>query len=356
MKKKLILILLFTIYTSVSHSKPLCEKLFQNQTPLQKVGGLFLKDPISNPLPTKLLGFATLTLNKNFRFTPFKALDDNLLKKPTHFVTEKIGGKKKELGALIKIPLIILLSVTAWKNFDEHIFLPEVEARMTEQIANHIEKNSPYYDKLIETDYRFKDIKQSKSSIADSRLQAFGLKRAYEDYFRTYMGAPLPKDLTLQDNIEMFGSNPLFSHLNFFFENGIKQYEGTYVPSQHQGPLSDEQKKKLFDLTHLLYAKYLVIDLMFENDTDSANLIERNLLARDVFENEHSQKLISLHKENKISKEELIYYMQEDAHHVYYMTLFETLHIVNLKSEKNLYTKDPLTLSDLRNSRLSNLQ
>jgi hypothetical protein len=395
-----------TSISTPSFSKNTCAELFENNSTIQKITNLIIKDAASNPPVTKYWGLLTksqntrppegffakagyyafdfipnklghlITLNKEYSFTPFQAVDEILFDKPTRIASQKLTGKKKELGILLKIPLITMLSISSWHFIDQNIFWPMAETRVTQQILNNTEKNASYYDQLIATDFRFKDIKSLEaknkapevrydgkntdsyieSPKINARFLAYGLEQSYENYFKIYSHTKNPGALTLEENINLFGSNPLFEHLSFFFENGVKQFEGTYVPPKFQGPLSDAQKNDLFNLTHLLYAKYLIIDVMFDQKTDLPKLLTKNALAHDIYNDPYTQTLIKLYKHGKITRAQLIFDIQEDAHNAYYMSLFKTLHIVNLKYENGVYTSEPLTLQDLRESRVSEIQ
>jgi hypothetical protein len=379
-----------------SFSTDSCENLFANKTISQRAINLFVQDKPANPVETKYFGFVTrferdadgsifskigyyvfdfvphklgylITLDRNFSFTPLKGMEENLLNKPFSKLTKAATGKEKKMGVLIKLPLIALLTVSGWKYFDQNVFWPTAEREATQQIFTETERNASYYDHLIDTDLRFENIKNFRdkgSNIqnyvrnpkVNARVLAYGLKRSYTDYYEAFSHVDQPYKLTLQDNIELFGSNQLFQHLNFFFENGVKQYKGTYVPPKYLGPLSDKQKNTLFNLTHLLYTKYLLIDVLYSNGADVSELLKQNEMAKDIYNNNYSQQLRSLYNHHKISKDQLIYYTQEDAQDGYYMSLFQTLHITNLQFVNGHYINKPLTLEDLRKSRLATLE
>lgn len=402
---KLLLSLLIIAFSSQTFAAPTCQDLFKSKTRTEKVISLFIKDAPENPAPTKLAGFATkiaaqkekswffksvdyafdfipnklghlLTLNRSYSFTPFKAIDEWVFDKPTHFVSQKTTGKKKELGILVKLPLLIMMSTAAWNAFDQKVFWPTAEREAAQQILRTTEQQASYLDKLIDTDFKFKQIKEQRNHDLKSvvpmvyngknleqyietpavraRFLALGLRQEYQQYFEVYKEHTKESGiLSLEQNEALFAGSKLFSHLDFFFE-GVKPVKGSYVAPQHLGPLSDQQKQKLYNLTHLLYAKYVTIDVLL--NTNAQALTQKSLLARDIYNDPYTKELYQLHRQNRITKEQLKYYMEEDAYHTYYMSIFETLHIVNFKYENGKYTQEALTLNDLRQSRLESLK
>lgn len=400
--------LLVITLSTAAFSAPKCSKLFDTRSRLQKAATLFIKDAPTHVLETKRLGFATkissnhdkskifkaieytfdfipnqlghlITLDRSFTFTPFKAIDEWTLDKPAHFVSQKISGKKKELGFLSKLPIWVMMSVATWNVIDQKIFWPAAEKEASERILEITNTQSAYFDKLIDTDFKFRQIKQQRDEtlplakpleyngknlesyietpVVRSRFLAYGLKQEYSKYFETYREQTQRNGvLSLKQNQEVFGTNPLFAHLDFFFGPEAKHAPGSYVAPQHRGPITDKQKEKLYNLTHLLYAKYITLEIMLNTKTDIQTLIKKSALARDIYNDPYTQELYKLRNQGRITQEELKYFLEEDAYFKYYMSIFETLHITNFKEVNGNYTNEPLTLNDLRTSRLESLK
>lgn len=382
--KFIAIILAFSLVTQTSYAQNTCEGLFTpKKTFVQRAAKfltefLIVRDAPEVPAPTKLLGFATeiqeaaspgrlakikyyvfdfipnklghlITLDRNYRFTPVKAIDQ-VVDKPFGYVTKKTLNKKKELGLIPKLPLWIPLSIFGWFAFDSHVVAPIKEWRI-ESIS---EKRGPVYDYLIENDFRYEDIKNVKQADL-RRVNAYHLTEFFDTYYENY-SKENPYSLTLQENLNKFGTSPLFAHLGFFIENGVKNYEGTRIDPQYLGPMSDGQMKMLFDLTHILYAKYQIIDSIFIKDTNVQVLLNENAMARNLYNNGYTQELITLYVDHKITKKKLIYYLQEDAHNVYYQSIFITLHIENLQKVDGVYIDQPITINVLRNDRLEEIK
>lgn len=310
----------------------------------------------------KLLSFFLVTYFVIPQYSLASPACENFFQDKKAFFTPE--RKKKYLKIAITVPLAAVVSSFAWKKIDEDYFWPKAESKITSQILVESERNSALYDNLIQNDFRFRKIKlitldpevlkedPRLTLEKQKRMLAYNLQQSYSNYYLKYRKVK-PGQLTLKENLELFGEDPLFKHLNFFFENGIKQYEGTIVDPKYQGPLSDAQKNKLFQLTHELYTKYILIDLAF-NKNNQQVLSESNI-AKSILNDPYTQELLQLQQENKITNPELIYLLQEDAYNRYYMAIFETLNIVNLKSENGKYTNEPITLESLRAERLSSI-
>jgi len=129
------------------------------------------------------------------------------------------------------------------------------------------------------------------------------LKKAYHDYY--ILMAQLKtdsKDLSLEEEQTYFQDTPLFQHLNFFFDKGVQNYPGTIISSQSLGPLSNLQKKRLFELTHLLYAEYLIDEIIFlKSEAEVKGLIEKNKMAYQIYHDPYIHKIIEFKKANKLS-------------------------------------------------------
>lgn len=276
--------------------------------------------------------------------------------------------KSRYLGLAIKIPLAIAISGIVWQQIDQKFLMPKQESAVAAETINISEKNAAYFNQLIDQDFRFLSIKEStfdpgavaldprlKSISIQKRLKAYNLQKSYMDYYLEYSKIKNSKDLSLEDEESEFGSNPLFAHLNFFFENGVTQYPGAYVALQNQGPINDIKKKKLFELTHEMYNEYLAAEVLIYAK-DQKNFIQQSPLAKSIYNDPYTQKLLVLYKEKIMSKDQLLYFIQEDIQDAYYFSLFDTLKITNFKSKDGKYTNEPLTLNDLRDSRIAILQ
>lgn len=415
--KKLLIVFLVFSSIDVAHGSPkTCESLFNpsfSKRVISKVPSLFIRDADVNPPPTKLFGFATqftprerrtflsragyytfdyipeklgflVTLNRNYTFTPFKAIDEVIFDKPTRALTQRSLGKRKELGILVKLPLIVALSTVIWKNVDQHIFWPTAEKLATVQILEHTNRNANFYDQLIKSDFRYEGIKeQLQQDLAQSttspmptrsidqmnknelnryietqphvkaRILAYGKAKLFENYYAEYAEIKNPEQMTATEQQIRFGHNPLFQHLNVFIERGVWQADGAYVAPEHRGPVSEGQIIQMFNLTHLLYFKYQVIDMIFTDQIQLNTTSQtQKQMAQDIVQDPYTQELLKLFRADKITSQQLVYFLQEDAYFSYNLSLFNVLNIV----EFNPLTQAPLTLNDLRQDRLNSLR
>lgn len=280
--------------------------------------------------------------------------------------TEKNSFFSKNKSRILKlsyqIPLSAALSIMIWKEVDQRFFWPAAEANIATNSIEHTQANKVYYDNLISNDFRYRNIKtleldpsaekldpQLKNLDVQKRVLAHATLQNYVKYYES-IKEKNPLELTVEENITQYLGSPLFQHLNIFFEKGAFPLEGTYIAKEHQGTLTEAQSKYLFDETHRLYLKYFAIDA-YQNNLKSSFKSKSK-----IFNSAYAQELLKLETNKKITKKEMLYYLQEDAYNEYFMNIFTALNIHNLKIKNGSYTNDYVTLADLRNERLNNLQ
>ena len=412
--KRFIITALLLIVSSNVTAAPTCQSLFQptlTQRLIRGIPNLIIRNAEANPTETRLLGLATritpkerptlfskagyyafdyipeklgylITLDRNYTFTPFKAIDEWVFDRPTRAISKGLIGKKKELGLLTKLPLVVLFSTMVWKNIDQHYFWPAAEKQATVQVLEHTTRNANYYDQIIRSDFRFEEIKIKKeealrqnpestlptdfknlekdqlNAIIESnptvkaRVLAYGKLQIFESYYRQFDQIENPRLLTATDQQILFGQHPLFQHLNVFLKKEFGQ-PGASLASQNSRPLSEAQINQMYHLTHLLYFKYKVLDLIFTDqiNSDSTTQSQRQM-AQDIVRDSYTQELLKIHRSGAITSQQLVYFLQEDAYFAYNLSLFNVLNIVEL----NPVTNAPFTLNDLRQDRLNSLR
>ncbi len=256
-----------------------------------------------------------------------------------------------------QIPLTAALSMMIWKEVDQRIFFPAARATIAAKSIEHTNSNKTYYDDLIQHDFRYRNIKKltldNDAKKLDERLGNIDVQKrilAYEiqkDYANYYISIrdQSPLRLTLEENIATHLPTPLFKHLTIFLEKGVFAFEGTHVAKEHQKPLTEEQAKFLFDETHRMYLKYFAIDAYLNNYSKETK----------VFDSPYAKDLLKLESQGKITEKEVIYYLQEDIYHTYFLNILSGLHIHNLKMKDGKYTDNYVTIDDLRAERLTGL-
>jgi len=274
-------------------------------------------------------------------FTHAKSCQSLFENKKVFFTPER---KKKYLRLALIVTSSVSLVILAWQKIEEEIFWPKMESKVALQSLDVTERNQKTYNDLLAYDFRFKDINSAKFDLEASkidpklsslesqkRIRVYNLQQGYLNYYQKYQYIPHPSQLTLEQNVEKFGADPLFSHLNYFLEGG----------NQGKAP-SDQQKNQLFMLTHKLYTQYALIDLAFAQRNHE--VLNKSEEIRTILKEPYTKQLLELEKQNKINRTQLVYFLQEDAYHSYYFSIFETLDI-----------KEVITLNDLREDRTSSL-
>lgn len=92
-------------------------------------------------------------------------------------------------------------------------------------------------------------------------------------------------------------------------------------------------------LTHKLYAQYALIDLAFAQH--NREVLNKSEIIQNILKEPYTKQLLELERQNKIDRTQLVYFLQEDAYHSYYFSIFEILDI-----------KEVTTLNDLRRERI----
>jgi hypothetical protein len=254
-----------------------------------------------------------------------------LLKQGTRQVAKRLGGKDLIPTALVAIPLAGMIGATVYGD-DGADLLREVEAYLAEKEAQ------AKYDRLIESDYRFNDVKerlQDKDiSSAQAREEALQFELAYYDYFG-FM-AKAPPTLSRDDLEAQLLRTPLFSNLQGVIENGVHPAPGIRVSPENVGPISAEQRHRLFDIGSDLYAKYELIARMKPGSaripSDGYDEAVR-ALARKINGDPHTQRLFELRAQGKLSDQRLVWYLMEDASRVATFDRWDAINAVRLKDD-----------------------
>lgn len=256
----------------------------------------------------------------------FSGFTDHLVREPIIYISDRTGLGRKELT----IPSLVLLSALSWQGIDV-----ETNQIFEQRIKSQVEFYANEYDELIKYDFRFHEIAQdlSKGELTqeEARTRAFWRKMAIDKYY-AYRQAHLDKN-SLNDQVQYLD---FFSELKTIFEKGIQAVPGYRVPTYSRGPISEEKKLKLFDLSHKLYEDYQKIAMNVP-----------------TLEDPIEEKIRRLQTEGAINPQVARYTLQEFAFWRFRFAEFELLGIIKLSSDRE--GAPSLTLDDVRQEILDSL-
>lgn len=291
-----------------------------------------------------------------------KAYDLNPLNIPNHLANAPVRylsarlGQKMQLTLLAMLPLDFYLGYKAYNAFDG-IY----QAQLRKKFDRMIEEHAREYDSLIQNDYRFKDIKiylqDGKLTPLQSREAAQQLLATYNNFFE-YMQNGYAKD-SPQERLDKLSNHPLFSNLSEVLNKGIPEdAPGFRREANAPAHVTPEIAEELLGTNFLLFEKYQIMPELVKNSTSFQNMIKapgRKDLINSISAAPYTKTLQGLHRENKISQEQLIYRLQEDAFWQNKFQLWQAVGLVRLKKINGQYTDEPLTLDDIRRESLEEI-
>ena len=290
-----------------------------------------------------------------FELKPLKAGYENLVVKPSNWISEKLTGQKKEPAFFARASVAMALSFLAWNHID---------ARYTEELQKHmvqnIQQNESVYQHLINDDFRYRQIKadfdKGKISMQKAEQDAYWVELAYADYYKN-RDANLEKTPTLDGEMKLI-NHLLFKHLKPIIADGVKPQPGFIIPDNAVGPIREDQKMELFKINHILNLRYQLIPEMvnstplyesIKNDPEISKLLSQS------FDSEFGQKLLILAGNKKISPERLSFYLQEDAYWQARFQEWATINVIKLKKINGQYTNQPLAIRDIQSEILAEI-
>jgi hypothetical protein len=221
---------------------------------------------------------------------------------------------------------------------------------------SYIESHKPFFDFILDNDYRSRGIKEeylaAKITLPQARQEIQDLLRTpYSNWFHV-------RDAYLSDPAQALKSGAidkfaLFEPIQSFLAQGIKPEPGFDVPPSAVGPISDAQLKDLFNqiddlaikqefITRLVHSPYNLEDAVDPKDPKIFTQERQDEIMNDPF----NKQLFSLHDEKKISLGDLIYGLQDNESWKINFEHYKTLGITPLTSKTS---KTPLTLEMVQN-------
>jgi hypothetical protein len=311
-----------------------------------KFGRYFLA--ITQYVPRKL-GEA-FSRESGYLFTPLMGLYNVTVKKPTVYLTSKLTNRKKEPAFFIKIPAIIAMSLSVYIPADM-VYQNRLDAHVQSEIAS----NAAAYDHAIQSDYRYNKIKTSlkngEITKEAAEHEAYLMSLAYSSYFE-YRNSQTSEP-NLKSEMGLI-NHVLFVHLRSVMTDGVTKLNpktGYLVPDKAVGELSESQKLELFANNHQRYLKYQLIQEMVGKTEVWQEIVQSEKLRTvvdSITQDPFTKELLQLREQGLISDGQLQSYLQEDAH---WQNKFQDWNVLGIQRLKNIngeYVNQPLTLSDVR--------
>lgn len=318
------------------------------------VAKIIFKDmPQSEGGMRKWHGVLRSSAGKPYRFTPIKALTEAAIERPVAGATAKIFGKPKAIRKWLTLSASVASMFLIGAPLVERTTHAAYEHRIEQEAASHADR----YDRLIDHDFRYREVKaREKSGLVDragARREAYLIDLAYEKYFE-YLSSETAKEAP-EKALERLENHYLFLQFKTLFENGLAPMEGYDIPASRLGRLSLEQKLEIVKTAHRLYFEYEFVWEWFANGNRS---LDPELLAfgKRIEDEPFVQELQALVAEGKLKPEELVFRIQEDAH---WRAKFEHWRVLGIKrlqqDEQGNWMASPLTLDQIRSETLEEL-
>lgn len=285
---------------------------------------------------------------KNYEITPFKALYENTVVHPSHWASERLGYKKMEPAFFARFPIAIALSLISWSHIDTYY-----AGKVSQQIEQNISTYSETYKQLINNDFRYRQIKLEldKHLITEKQalVRAYWENTAYQEYFN-YVESKGDAIPTLKAEEKLL-NHFAFVHLQSVFKDGVIEKEGFLVPQERIGPISEAQKAELFKVNHALNLRYQLIADSVKN-TDAYRQIQNDpeiqKLMELSFSTPFSRELLNLKSLGKISDQDLIKFLQEDAYWQTRIAEWSIIGVSKLKKTNGTYQNTILKIEDIQ--------
>ncbi len=368
-----------TQYQKLSRYYQLSLKQYGRDIVESKGVRLILKDPPQTQREERLLGFlteyqppavsrwyhkasisamlqwvprkvSTHALGKPYDFRPIRGIVYNLVTRPVRSVTKRISGRQKDFSNWITIPSGLGAFLYAYEKADEFY-----KKRLSQRILDRIEEDKALWDKLLEFDFRYHDLRQSRDSgkltPSAARVEAY-LRHHFLSAYFTYMENDFA-NATKEESREFFFGQPAFFHIQKLVAQGIPQSEQYLYDTDFSPTLSQEQIDALIELNLQLQATLDVLPALAQGDAAQEALKDNPTiedLAKSLQADPFAQFLFSLKARGILSPEQLGYRLQEDA---FWQVRFEEQAILHLAKRRLLAdgtaSTEPLTLEDVRN-------
>lgn len=252
------------------------------------------------------------------------------------------------------LPAVFVAGSIVWQGVDaasDRIYNAEIES----QVA----ANAEIYDRMIDSDFRFHEIKEDltagRVAPKDARLRTYWLKTAIDKYYE-YRDQHAEEPKTAENELRYI---QFFGHLRQVLDNGVREVPGFLVPVEARGRLSDEKKVALVEVNHDLFIRYQLIAEMVNQTADFQELQSHPAIMEMILKLKNDpfvRKIFDLQRQGSISLNEVQDILQEDAFWQARFREWKILGVTKLKISKHGRAEDvPLTLEDIRTEILESL-
>ena len=298
-----------------------------------------------------------VVFGKEHNLTPNKAAE-NVFRAGT----KKFLKKDLVFSNLVKVPVGFYLFGVAYGAMDS-----QFDKLLTERKHQSFNRTLAHADKLLQTDYRLQGIHSLELSglshdqavqAAKKMLLAY---KDYFDYFNSNYAEDYQKDIAQNTHLvrRKLLSHPLFADLDM--PRIIKQAAGYVYDKDFREEISDQQRDEMIAARQKMYLKYSLIPWVVKPDLARQIDIQTNPilreyadnLARDPFYRELDRRV----KIGKLTRDQMIYRLMEDADWEQRIALWDILKVKRLqRDEANTHWTDKvLTNDDIRRETLADM-
>lgn len=308
-------------------------------------------------LPLKLFGIETHANGGRYELTPVRAMYEHTIVRGANHLSRVTLNKELEPAFFARLPFIILISALIWSQIDAY-YAEQLETHRAEIIL----ENKALYERLIQTDYRYRSLKRQLAdqtiSLEEALESAYWIEFAYSQYFNF-------RDANPEALTSLEGSSPLLTHLAFnhlekIFQEGVRSQPGFDVPPGRLGPINEQQKLELVQLNHALNLRYQLLteyvhqtEVFGELRQDPKVLEALDLSLATPF----GKRLVEAHEAGRIDRGQLLSMLQEEA---YWQTRFAEWGVIGVRKLKRnadgAMTGQALTLDHIRSEILADIR
>lgn len=300
-----------------------------------------------------------------YDLTPFRAVDQNLIRPPIHYLTKKLFGRAFEMSIGLSIAMNLALGYWAWNEYDD-ITRQMILARA----AQEMNANADFYDSLLNDDIRFVEIRAElkKMGVASTTdLHAFTAKfrQLQSDYFdymkeqylKDYQANPAKTNRALMES-QRFGI--FFDDIAHLYNVGVQPGLPNffYLPNFKAGPLSEAQADRLMKNRHFsLHKEEFIIGAVLKSKNAQQLMSYPGIeMFYDTQPNRaFFSQAVSLYQAGKISRHQLTHALQMDAFWEDRLESYQSLGLVpRSRNERGQLTNLPLSEDMIRQELLNN--
>lgn len=290
-----------------------------------------------------------------YSFSATGPLSYHLLRPTIRETTRYVFGRPKEFTLGVNILLGGIVAAALYDFVIDEPFQQAVIDKILKDIPKHADELRP----MIESDYRFGDIRKGLASKKLTEKEALELAFIRNHYYAKYYAFmrdeyPHMEKEAARGWLMQF---PAFHPIADIKEKGVGRHPYYFYKEEFQPAVTKEQADKLVDLTvWKLNMDQGVAEWVSKGMPDPGKMEAAQARTLGAFLDEpYAQALTELHKRGRLSAPQLQQSLQEDLHWQTKFRWWETLNLGRLKLENGEVTDEALTLKDVRKETLREL-